>query len=230
MKQKVIEIEISSIIVFLTMTVMFILIVITQFNLNKIKEKIGMLENTTNSQIMLLHNQIYNLRTENEEAINELSTRLKNVESSLYVNIELLSSKINSLSTELENISKQISRLSHRVLTYPAFEDVKRFLEKDNTDKQEYREETFICTDFANMFIENFRNEGFYSCLTYLYFGEGAHAIVSIYTTDLGKIYVEPQDDKIIFDLKPGDNYCEKVGWDCNLIIKRIIDCFDYGR
>jgi len=196
MKQKVIEIEISSIIVFLTITVMFILIVITQFNLNKIKEKIGMLEDSTNSQIMLLHNQIYNLRTENEESINELNTRLKNVESSLYVNVELLNSKINSLSTELENISKQISRLSHRVLTYPAFEDVKRFLEKDNTDKQEYRE-TFVCTDFAN---------------------------------NLGKIYVEPQDDKIIFDLKPGDNYCEKVGWDCNLIIKRIIDCFDYGR
>ncbi len=108
----------------------------------------------------------------------------------------------------------------------PTFEELVKFIKEDNTDKLEYSKD-FTCINFANTFVKRFREKGYYSCVVDIEFENTAHAIVVVNTSDRGIVYIEPQNDKIIFDLKVGDNYCEKVGWYCNWVIKRIVDCFN---
>jgi len=140
-----------------------------------------------------------------------------------------ISKKLLEIESKLEDIENRLYSSNYIVLN-PTLEEVKKFLEEDDTDKIPYDNQTFICTDFANRFVSNFLRKGYYACVSILYFEDVAHAIVAINTRDYGLIYVEPQQDKIIFNLKRGMNYCDAVGWYCNYTIKRIIDCFNYGK
>jgi len=131
---------------------------------------------------------------------------------------------------KIDDISFKLEDLSRRTIKTPTLKILQDFLEEDDTNEYQYVENRFECTDFANRFVSNFLKKGYYSCVSYILFSDSAHAIVAVNTSDYGVVYVEPQEDKIIYDLRVGDNYCEKLGWDCYARIYRIVDCFNFGR
>jgi hypothetical protein len=130
-----------------------------------------------------------------------------------------LDSEVSYLSSRLEELKKQ------KGLVNPSYSELVSFVAEDLTDTLVYTD-YFTCVDFSNTFVRNFRNKGYYSCVAYVEFEKGAHDFVAVNTTDMGVLYVEPQNDAIIYSLKVGDNYCAKVGWDCNYVIKKLSSCF----
>lgn len=133
-----------------------------------------------------------------------------------------LENQFNSLKRDFSNF---IEIQSREKITYPTLKELIDFIEEDYTDSLRYLD-NFICTDFSNTFIKNFREKGFYSCLLIIDFEENkSHALVQVKTKDRGIVYVEPQDDKIFFNLKEGDNYCDKVDWSCDWVIEKIHHC-----
>lgn len=155
--------------------------------------------------------------------------KLENLKFNFSENLETLNFEIDVLEGKVRNLE---AKVQEGKISYPTYEELIRFIAQDKTDQLEYVEGKFVCTDFANTFIENFRKKGFYSCMTILEIydvrknKEGAHALVQVYTKDRGIVYVEPQNDYTFTDLKVGENYCNKVNWDCNFQIKAVKGCF----
>jgi len=169
-------------------------------------------------QIDSLYYYIINVSQENENLKREndfLKDQLFNLQTSL-----------TSIQNELTNLQ---DRMSREHVTYPSYSEVLKFIEEDDTDRQEYIEEnyTFICTDFTDRFISNFLKKGFFSCEAIIYLpNNSSHSIVAINTTDKGLLFVDPQNDKVIFSLREGDNYCSYIGEDCNWTILKVKHCF----
>jgi len=160
---------------------------------------------------VVLNNEIEN----NRNKIGELENKVSQQENS----ISKLASSIEELKSSVEVLRRQ------KGLVNPSYYELVKFVAEDLTDSLLYTE-TFTCVDFSNTFIKNFREKGYYSCVAYVEFEEGAHDLVAVNTTDLGLVYVEPQSDAIILSLKVGDNYCAKVGWNCDYYIKKLSSCF----
>lgn len=150
-----------------------------------------------------------------------------------------LSNEISNLKSELTNtkaeLKAEIEQLKERIkrerVVMPSFLELTKFLEEDRTDLLEYRKNEFNCVDFTNTFIKNFLKEGFFACETTLYIidengKEGAHSLVAVNTTNLGLIFIEPQNDRILYKIEVGDDYCDLVGWDCDYKITHIKHCF----
>jgi hypothetical protein len=137
---------------------------------------------------------------------------------------------IYEVDNRVRNVSIELNDLSQRAIKTPTLQILKDFIKEDDTDKMKYIEGKFECADFSYRFMMNFLRKGYFSCVSYIAFKDLAHAIVAVNTTDYGIVYVEPQKDIIIYDLKVGDDYCEKVDWNCHLPIERIIDCYHYGE
>jgi len=158
-----------------------------------------------------LSDEVENDRNRIMELENEVSQQEKN--------ISKLASSIEELKSSVEVLRRQ------KGLVNPSYYELVKFVAEDLTDSLLYTE-YFTCVDFSNTFVKNFRERGYYSCVAYVEFEEGAHDLVAVNTTDLGLLYVEPQSDVIILSLKVGDNYCAKVGWDCDYYIKKLSSCF----
>jgi len=161
-------------------------------------------------------------------SIEKLEERTNTIENSL-----------NNISARIENLEKRVSSLeknikNRKVLRYPSYQELVDFVREDDTDKYQYIEGKFVCTDFSDLFIKRFAEKGYFSCLAVAEIRDeinnidGAHAFVSVNLDDGRIFYVEPQSDKIFEDylLKPGVNYCDVVNWKCIYRIKRVIDCF----
>ena len=139
--------------------------------------------------------------------------------------------KYNELLEEKNQLEEELStwKNSKKLRRYVSLKEIKRFLEKDDTDKMEYVKYEWTCGDYTNLLIRRLAEEGIFACETYLVFEDDtAHSIVSV-EMEPGKIYyIEGQTDEIIPQnkLKIGENYCELVGLDCNWIIKKISSCF----
>jgi len=152
--------------------------------------------------------------------------------------IEEKNKEITHLSGEVENLQEKIeeygdlniayeSLRSSKGLINPQLQELVSFVNQDKTNENEYIKGEFDCTNFVNEFINNFAEQGFFSCLTYVLFDKGAHAIVATNTTDFGVVFVETQDDKIIYTLELEEDYCKKMGWkDCDFVVERIVNCF----
>jgi uncharacterized protein YoxC len=144
--------------------------------------------------------------------------------------IDMQDKALSALSNVVKNLTEKTALLEVKAkqkgIVNPPYSELVQFIVEDRTDAMAYTNNSFVCTDFANMFIANFKKKGYYSCFTELVFEEGAHAIVAVNTTDRGLMYVEPQSDGIIMSLKVGENYCSKVDWDCYWEIKYIKSCF----
>jgi hypothetical protein len=151
---------------------------------------------------------LYKIAGNNSMSIRDLENRVKIAEN-----------KISYLLERYEELRRQ------KGLINPSYAELVEFVAEDLTDTLVYTD-YFTCVDFANTFVKNFRNRGYYSCVAYVEFEKSAHDLVAVNTTDRGILYVEPQNDAIIYSLKVGDNYCSKVGWDCNYVIKKLSSCF----
>lgn len=82
-----------------------------------------------------------------------------------------------------------------------SFNEVQNFLEMDPTDRNNYTDD-YICWNFGCELIQNAINNGIEAHLIGLLFDNPPHhAVVAFNTSDMGTIYVEPQNDKIYFNV-----------------------------
>jgi hypothetical protein len=132
------------------------------------------------------------------------------------VEIELNSSKelAESLEDTLSNLQANYDRLTTGygyILRDPSYQEMKDFLEQDETSEQEYLSNEYICVDFAANVKANATKQGVrcgYVVVEYL--GTNGHAIVAFDTTDRGLVYIEPQFDWDV-ELEIGRCYYECV-------------------
>jgi len=129
-------------------------------------------------------------------------------------------------SEQIKQLNSQIQR-SGFIDYAPETQKIKEFLRKDRTSRMNYDEFSFNCVDFTQMMINNLFEQNIRACYTYIEFNNGAHAVVAINTSDNGVIYVEPQDDYIIYSMEVGDDYCKLANWGCNWKIIKKVSCFD---
>ena len=80
----------------------------------------------------------------------------------------------------------------------PAAQDVtwsqlKQFLRQDDTDKEIYEDDLFVCADFAEMLHNNAEEAGIRTAYVVITFvdKEDGHACNAFYTTDLGLVYID---------------------------------------
>ena len=151
-----------------------------------------------------------------EDRVDELKDRVKE--------------EINNSKNEIDSLKRiqeiKISGMS--AIDYsPSLSEVKMIIRNSDLEDEEYDEDLFNCVEFSHNLVREFKEEKIYSCITEIWFeDEGGHANVAINTSDKGLVYIEPQDDTIIYDLEVGDNYCDKVNWDCDWIIEYIKTCY----
>ena len=136
--------------------------------------------------------------------------------------IELLNNNISLLLEENKEL-KQLPLFNFE----PSIKEVKKILKEDKTDENEYIENEYDCIDYSADLTKAFLDKKIHSCVSWVYFDDtNGHALVTINTKEHEIIYIEPQNDKIIYELNLGDDYCSKVFWDCELEIVQLKSCY----
>ena len=93
----------------------------------------------------------------------------------------------------------------------PSKTEMLNFIASDQTDKREHNDD-FVCLDFAATVKNSAFNSGF-RCYVVLVSYESSnvgHAVVAFDTTDNGRIFIEPQNDKIM-NVEIGKTYWDKI-------------------
>jgi len=147
--------------------------------------------------------------------------------------IDTLLNKAENVIKEQANVAgkqKDLLNQSNIMIYNPSLNLLENFLKLDNTSEYKYTSD-FRCSSFSSMLVNHLRNHHIFGCMTSVWFFDGkGHSIVAVNTSDYGVVFVEPQSDKIIMNLTPGQNYCDRVGWVCkdkaDWKIEKIIDCF----
>ena len=80
----------------------------------------------------------------------------------------------------------------------PTYHEALQFIAQDQTDKNPYIPDVYICLNFAADVKNNAFKAGYRCGFVYIEFPESAHAIICFNTTDHGLIFIEPQDDRIV--------------------------------
>jgi len=78
----------------------------------------------------------------------------------------------------------------------PTYEQAVTFLSKDRTDKNEYVEDTYVCSHFARDVCNNAEEEGLRCAFVVLCYPEEGHAIIAFNTIDEGLVYYEAITDE----------------------------------
>jgi|GEM_PF-5398017 len=75
----------------------------------------------------------------------------------------------------------------------PAFQELKDFLQQDNTDTYLYNSSTFVCTDYAEMLHNNAEEAGIRTAFVTVNFTNesSGHALNAFSTTDIGLVYID---------------------------------------
>jgi cell division protein FtsB len=137
-----------------------------------------------------------------------------------------LEQEIKQMDVQFEQKIESMSAIDYN----PTFNEVKEVL-RNYENYKEYDEEEYNCVDYSQALVKEFQENKIYSCLTNMYLsGTYGHINVAVETSDKGVIYIEPQDETIIYELNSGDDYCDKVGWYCeedDWKINHLKSCFD---
>ena len=88
----------------------------------------------------------------------------------------------------------------------PTFQELKDFLLKDPTSRNQFVLNKYECRHFAAEVDNNAEANGLRCGFVLLCFDRGQHAVVAFETTDRGLIYIEPQTDAAI-EPKVGGKY-----------------------
>lgn len=137
----------------------------------------------------------------------------------LSVEYQMLKQDFEKTSLKLDDALFKVEEESLRegIHYSPTFSQMKKVLDNDKTEKIKYDEDTFNCVDYSYSLIRGFQEEDIYSCMVVYYLSDGlGHSGVIVNTSDKGLVYIEPQDDKIFYEVEIGDDYCDKVGWRCD--------------
>jgi len=78
----------------------------------------------------------------------------------------------------------------------PTYEQAVTFLRQDRTDKNEYVEDTYVCSHFARDVSNNAEEEGFRCAFVEIRYPDGGHAIIAFSTIDEGLIYFDTITDE----------------------------------
>lgn len=149
--------------------------------------------------------------------------------------VDVLNKSFNSLKEDFDKVNNEnlmLNTENERLLELqtidytPKINIIRKVLRDSSVNYNLYDHDSYNCVDFSTYLIQELFEYKLYSCYTNVYFEEGAHALVAVNTTD-GLIHIEPQSKKILYSLEVGDDYCEKVGWDCEWEIRTIKTCFD---
>lgn len=98
------------------------------------------------------------------------------------------------------------------VLINPSYQEMKDFLEADNTDDNPWVEGEYEGPDLVADINNNAEAQGFRAALVYIEFPKGAYSLLAFETTDKGLIYIEPQDDREV-KVEVGVKYWEDNGY-----------------
>lgn len=80
----------------------------------------------------------------------------------------------------------------------PNYLEVLIFIERDQTDKNYYIREEYVCQNFATNFRKNAMRAGLRCGYVQVFFPHCSHALNCFNTTDCGLIFVEPQKDEFM--------------------------------
>jgi len=167
---------------------------------------------TLNNEKTALATQVSNLQTE--------ATTLNNEKSTLATQVSSLQTEITSLEDDViesfdlgyaegESEGYQLGYDEGYVqgvedgagsgwyIRDPTYDEAIAFINSDKTDENEYTPD-YVCYDFTADFDSSAFQMGYRCGFVYIEFTDSAHAIVCFNTTDMGLIYVEPQNDKIV--------------------------------
>lgn len=127
--------------------------------------------------------------------------------------------------TMQKNVTKLKTIAKAEKLENPTWQELKEFLEQDDTDKLPYKPEEFDCTGYALILRDNARTRGFRCAYVEVEFANGkGHALNAFQTIDKGLVFVDvTESDKIAY-VKIGKPYglicLDGVKWkyiDCSL-------------
>ena len=173
--------------------------------------------NLASTEIELASTQTEMVSTQTELA--STNTELASTQTELAsTNTELASTQteLASTQTELEDIKDELTdievELADLQTSYdglmvghgytikdPTYEQMMSFIREDRTDKKQYIEGEYVCTNFA-MDVCNYAEEEGIRCayVNLWYPNEMGHAIIAFNTIDKGLIYIEPQTDEVV--------------------------------
>jgi len=80
-------------------------------------------------------------------------------------------------------------------LKNPTFQELRDFILRDPTSRNEFVLNEYECRHFATEVNNNAEAEGIRSAFVLLGYNQGQHAVVAFNTTDRGLVYIEPQTD-----------------------------------
>ena len=90
----------------------------------------------------------------------------------------------------------------------PTYSQAVAFLSRDRTDRNEYDEDTYVCSHFARDVCNSAEAEGWRCAFVELRHAESGHSIVAFDTIDRGLVYFEPQfDDEV--EVVMGQSYSQ---------------------
>ena len=177
-------------------------------------------------QISPLQTHVSSLQTE--------VTSLEGDKTLLEQQVFVLQTNVSSLQTQIANLTVDVVNLEAAVnssyyigyddgyaqgtddfiqcsycFTDPTYDEAIAFINSDETDENAYTPD-YVCYDFTADFISNADQVGYRVGFVYIEFANSAHAITCFNTTDVGLIYVEPQNDEIV-DVGVGQIYLGHV-------------------
>lgn len=78
----------------------------------------------------------------------------------------------------------------------PTYKQAVTFIREDRTDKNEYVEDTYVCSHFARDVCNNAEEEGFRCAFIEIRYSDGGHAIIAFDTIDEGLVYFDAITDE----------------------------------
>jgi hypothetical protein len=95
--------------------------------------------------------------------------------------------------TDAGNIENSVVAIKN-----PTFKEVKDFILKDPTNRNQFIPNKYECRHFATDVNNNADKVGIRCAFVLLCYSDGQHAVVGFDTTDRGMVYIEPQTDAAI--------------------------------
>jgi len=100
--------------------------------------------------------------------------------------------------TSMESASGALDSGIPAELRTPTFQDVRDFILRDLTSRNEFVLYQYECRHFATVVNNNAEALGLKCAFVLLCFDRGQHAVIAFETTDRGLVYIEPQTDAAI--------------------------------
>lgn len=99
-------------------------------------------------------------------------------------------------STCAESANSTVGSSSQNItLKNPTFRELRDFIIKDTTSRNDFVLNKYECRHFATEVCNNAEAEGLRCGFVLLGFERGQHAVVAFETTDRGLVFIEPQTD-----------------------------------